>query len=185
MVINKKNFFSIVQSTIAEKLLNQKQKDGFGYLLAKIEMLDLDKRWAAYILATVWNDTLNSMQPVSEKGTLRHYNKYENLNGNIFVGDGYLYRGRGYVPLIWRDNYEKFGRIIGIDLLGEPDVVLKPEIAWKILIVGMTAGLFTGDNLLKYFNDVNTDWIEARKIINNSDDGEQIAEHAIKFYEAL
>ncbi|TLU83357.1 MAG: hypothetical protein FDX30_09995 [Chlorobium sp.] len=185
MDINKYRFFVIVQKNIAEKTLDQKQKDGFKYLLAKIEGLDLDKRWAAYIIATVWHDTLCAMQPISEKGSLRHFNNYENCNGNIFLGDGFLYRGRGYVPLVWKDNYQKFGRLLGIDLLGDPEVVLNPEIAWKILIAGMTGGLFTGDNLLKYFNDVNTDWIEARKIINNSDDGEQIAEHAIKFYEAL
>ncbi|NTU96815.1 MAG: hypothetical protein HGA62_03255 [Chlorobiaceae bacterium] len=185
MTINKERVLSIVRFSIAGTALNQNQKDGFSYFLSKIEQTEIDKRWIAYILATVWHETLHTMHPVSEKGNYKHFRNYEYLNGNIFLGDGFRYRGRGYVPLAWRDNYEKFGRFLGLELVGNPDCVLNPEIAWRILFTGMTEGLFTGEKLLKYFNEVNTDWIEARKIIHDSDDAEQIAEQAKKFFEAL
>lgn len=185
MAINKKMFLSGVRSTIAGGTLTQKQRDGFEYFLSKIEQTEIDKRWIAYILATVWHETLHTMQPVSEKGNYRHFKNYEHLNGNIFLGDGFRYRGRGYVPLLWRDNYEKFGRFLGLELVGNPDCVLNPDVAWRIMFAGMTEGLFTGENLLKYFNEVNTNWIEARKIIHDSDDAELIAEQAKKFFNAL
>ena len=44
-------------------------------------------------------------------------------NGNRQSGQGWLYRGRGYLQLSLRDNYRAFGQYIGVDLLTNPDLV--------------------------------------------------------------
>ena len=44
-------------------------------------------------------------------------------NGNEASGDGYKFRGRGYIQLTGRDNYTAFGKSIGEDIAANPDVV--------------------------------------------------------------
>ena len=44
-------------------------------------------------------------------------------NGNEASGDGYRFRGRGYIQLTGRENYEKASHRIGIDLVSNPDIV--------------------------------------------------------------
>lgn len=62
---------------------------------------------------------------------------YENRKdlGNDQPGDGLRFRGRGFVPIIGRRSYEHFGRQIGMDLAGNPDLALDPAIAAAILAV--------------------------------------------------
>jgi putative chitinase len=44
-------------------------------------------------------------------------------NGNEASGDGYKFRGRGYIQLTGRDNYTAFGKSIGVDIAENPDLV--------------------------------------------------------------
>jgi putative chitinase len=44
-------------------------------------------------------------------------------NGSEASGDGYKFRGRGYIQLTGRDNYTQFGKAIGEDIASNPDVV--------------------------------------------------------------
>ncbi len=44
-------------------------------------------------------------------------------NGSEASGDGYKFRGRGYIQLTGRDNYTQFGKAIGEDVATNPDVV--------------------------------------------------------------
>jgi len=43
--------------------------------------------------------------------------------GNVQKGDGYKFKGRGYIQLTGRANYRKFGPIAGADFEGNPDSV--------------------------------------------------------------
>lgn len=45
-------------------------------------------------------------------------------NGDKASGDGWKYRGRGYIQLTGKVNYSQFGNFIGIDLLKDPDLVV-------------------------------------------------------------
>jgi putative chitinase len=44
-------------------------------------------------------------------------------NGDEASGDGFRFRGRGYIQLTGRANYTAFGKAIGEDVTGNPDVV--------------------------------------------------------------
>jgi putative chitinase len=70
--------------------------------------------------------------PTPEKAKLyeRKPEKIANLvyasrmgNGPEASGDGYKYRGRGYIQLTGKDNYTAFGKAIGEDIPGNPDLV--------------------------------------------------------------
>ena len=44
-------------------------------------------------------------------------------NGAEATGEGYKFRGRGYIQLTGKDNYTAFGKSIGEDIVSNPDVV--------------------------------------------------------------
>lgn len=44
-------------------------------------------------------------------------------NGDKASGDGWKYRGQGYIQLTGKSNYKAFGDYIGVDLLKEPELV--------------------------------------------------------------
>jgi putative chitinase len=58
-----------------------------------------------------------------------------NGNGNYESGDGFKYRGRGYIQLTGRENYEKMGELIGVDLVNNPDLAARPDLAAQIAVM--------------------------------------------------
>jgi putative chitinase len=64
-------------------------------------------------------------------------------NGAEASGDGYKFRGRGYIQLTGRDNYTAFGKSIGVDIPSNPDSV---STQYALL---SAAWFFTKNNLHK------------------------------------
>lgn len=50
-------------------------------------------------------------------------------NGSVESGDGYKFRGRGYIQLTGRDNYTRCGNAIGVDLINGANLLLLQEYA--------------------------------------------------------
>jgi len=185
--MDRKKFFDSVRASLFGGHLTFNQVLGLNAILNEWEDRKLvDKRWLAYILATVYHEVGGRMLPVregfasSDAGARRVVaeRKY-----GVPVG-GRVYYGRGLVQLTWYDNYKKMGYLLGIDLVRNPDLALDLRYSVKILFEGMLKGLFTGKRLSDYMG-VNVDWVSARQIINRMDKAETIASYAKRFYVAL
>ena len=145
-------------------------------------------QWAAYMLATVKHECANRWMPITEYGRRDYFDKYETGTrlgrrlGNTEPGDGYRFRGRGYVQITGRANYARMTEALALgddeDLVRDPDQALRPVIAYRIMSLGMRKGLFTGRKLADYINDAGCDYKEARRIINGQDQAELIAGYA-------
>lgn len=185
-MINRFNFFNTIRPIFGGSL-SSKQVQGMSEILTAYEKKypTLSLHSVAYILATAFHETARTMQPIEEygKGRGREYGTHKRMDGKSYDLP-HLYYGRGFVQLTWYENYEKAGKILGVDLLNHPQLALNMEIAVNIMFEGMIAGWFTGRRLSHYFGEKN-DLIGARKIINGRDKAELIAGYAQVFYNGL
>lgn len=201
-------FFAAVRAPLFGGRLSTNQVNGMEAILTEWEAKPFDTRWLAYMLATTFHESDNTMCAVSENlnysasGLLATFPKYftsaqanvysrqpERIanrayasrmgNGDETSGDGWRYRGRGLVQITGHDNYAKYG------IADNPDKALDPVKAVEILFDGMTNGRFTGRKLADFFSATVTDWVGARKIINGSDRANDIAGYAKKFLAAI
>jgi predicted chitinase len=67
--------------------------------------------------------------------------------GNTAPGDGRRFKGRGPIQLTGRANYQRFGELLKVDLVGDPDQAAKPPLAFR------TAALFWMKNGLNQLAD--------------------------------
>jgi len=146
-----------------------RSNDGFGItrqesvaLIVKtaIDNGVTDPRHIAYMLATAQHETRNFTAPDEDFG--RQQARKLGYSG------GEEYFGRGYVHLTHIENYQKFDKLLGLEgqLVQNPELAKDPEIAAKILVIGMRDGLFTGKPLSRYINDESHDTYNARRVVN-------------------
>ena len=182
-MFDRAKFFAGIRNSPFPGKLKQSQVDGCSFLLNEFFGRGLtDYRCLAYILATVFWECDQTMQPIKEGGGLKY------LKSKRY----YPWYGRGYVQLTWQANYKRMQELLGpklpnMDLIKRPDDALNPLYATAILFEGMCRaesfkGDFTGKSLEDYFTPTKTDWIGARRIINGTDRAVEIAGIAKQFY---
>lgn len=175
-------FFQTVHGAFGT--LTQPQVNGFEALLQAFGVASWPLAFAAYGLATAWHETAKKMEPVREAFWLSDDWRKANLRY-------YPWYGRGYPQLTWEKNYQRADRELGLDgeLLKNPDLAMRPDIAARIMIAGMEAGWFTGKSLKDYLplkGRAGFDaYREARRIINGTDKAQEIAKEAQHFEAAL
>jgi Chitinase class I. len=111
---------------------------------------------AAYVLATAYHESGHTMKPVREYGG-EAYLKTKKY---------YPYVGMGYVQLTWDYNYKDWSKRLNVDFMTNPKLLLKPEYAVEILVLGSKLGTFTKKKLSDFMTLSGSDYFNARSIIN-------------------
>lgn len=170
-MIHRAKFFAGVRNVPFPGKMNAGQVNGCEAILDEWDRRKLtDLRHLAYMLATTFHETAQTMQPITEYGSQKY------LKGKRY----WPWIGRGYVQLTWKTNYEAMTKQLqaagfDVDLTKDMDAALKPPIAAFIMFEGMARGTFTGKSLSNYFNKRDNDPLHARRIINGMDRAADIA----------
>lgn len=62
--------------------------------------------------------------------------------GNLQDGDGWTYRGRGYIQITGRNNYKRFGDLTGFNLIQDPSLlVVDNNISAMVAVAFVKSGL--------------------------------------------
>lgn len=179
--------------------LSEHKRRGIGLLLSFAEADEVlsgaqrREQWLAYLLATVQHECAGQWRPITEYGDRAYFAKYEpgtrlgRVLGNRAPGDGWKYRGRGYVQITGYRNYAQLSDRLGLGerLVMDPDHALAPTVAWQILSAGMFAGCFTARRLGQFITPYACDYLGARYVINGQDKASLIAGYAARIEGAL
>lgn len=156
--------------------------------------------YTAYALATAYHETAHDMQPIKEKGGYAYFTRMYDIQGNrpkkarelgnLSPGDGAKYAGRGYVQLTGKFNYAKASAKLkamglAVDLIGNPDQAMNPQVAALVMVYGMMEGWFTTrklpDDLPRAGLATLLQFKRSRDIINGTDMDDEIAAYAVDF----
>ena len=87
-------------------------------------------------------------------------------NGDEASGEGWKFRGRGYIQCTGKANYSGFGKELGIDLINHPELLEQPEYAM------LCAGAYWNDRNLNVVADKSGDDVtKITKAINGGTNG--------------
>ena len=194
MPYDRKFFFDNVRANLFNKTLTQDQVDGMNYLLEVWEWAfeannpNDGTMWLAYALATFFHETDQRMQPIEEygKGAGKSYGKKTGPHNQA-------YYGRGHVQLTWDTNYKNGQQYMkdrynkDVNIYPNASNMLNAEISALVSYDGMVYGWFTGVGLPKYLSKSKNieDPVNARRIVNGTDQAQKIAGYYWKFKAAL
>ena len=147
-------------------------------VLTALRQADMDDRDLVLMaLGTIRAET-EGFEPISEKQSRYNtdpgahpFNKYDNRTtslGNLGRPDGERYRGRGFIQLTGRANYQRYGERLGLGtrLIEEPDLANDPKVAAQIL-----AEFIKDKRRLAKYAILGKDLGTARKLVNGGSHG--------------
>lgn len=86
------------------------------------------------------NETAQELSHNPEKlGNYIYGNRYGNA-----PNEGYKYRGRGFNQITFKANYERFGKLLNLDLVNNPDLLNDPQIAAAAAVMFFLTELKSG-----------------------------------------
>lgn len=184
--------YSAIRPMFRGGKLSQSQVENIEAILKEADKRKIeDSRQVAYILATAFHETAQTMKAIEEygKGKGKPYGSKIKYSGKPYTTPDKIYYGRGHTQNTWYEIYEtltKEARKQGYDwdFLNKPELLLEMEPSIWATFEGMIRGLYTGKKLSDYFN-TKTDVINARRIINGKDKAELIAGYYKVFHEGL
>lgn len=165
-----------------------KFKDSLRQILGYIEFDDYieTQEQAAYLLATALVESEYSLQrweadsacglygkPYKDKPCQAALNYYRSTAGgkkNYYTlgvdSRGLPYFGRGLIQLTGKPNYQAYSKIIGIDLIGNPELALDPKNSYNIASSYMNHHKYNGKSTYEWVTA--NDLTKARKAVNGS-----------------
>ena len=188
-------FFDSIRRPLFRGRLKQSQVDGLAHIVEYGLTHGYSRFQLAYILATAHHETGRRMQPIREgfcktdRGSRRAVANLHSkgiIRTNYALPDGpygHSYYGRGLVQITWLKNYAKMGKVIGVDLVKDPDKTLEWDVALPLLFIGHVRGLYTGKKLPR-----TGEFTAALRAIINGDvkrNGAKVAQYAKHYYAAL
>jgi putative chitinase len=135
-----------------------------GHESGNFKKLEEGLSYSADRLMKVWPKrfpTLESAQPYARNEKALANKVYANRMGNRdeASGDGYRFRGSGWLQLTGHDNFYHSGKACGVDFVMNPDLVRTQQYA------AMTAGWFWSTHKCNEKAQAQ-DWVGLTKIIN-------------------
>jgi predicted chitinase len=143
----------------------------------------------AALLAQTAHESNNFRSMVEYGGSL-DFRKYDpkynpkkaKMLGNTKVGDGAKYKGRGLIQITGKYNYKKAGEALGLDLVKNPELAEKPNIAAKIAVWYWK---YRVQPKVKDFNDVKQVTRPINSQLNGIDDRkEKFAQYKMRVTQA-
>lgn len=134
----------ITNKTAQANILAQIQAESGGK--AKSENLNYSPEQLMKMYPKKFKDMADAQAVVSQGQEAIGNRIYGGRMGNE-ANEGFKYRGRGLIQLTGKQNYEKFGKLLGIDLVNNPDLANDPTIAQDIAIAYFNEKQKTGTNL--------------------------------------
>jgi putative chitinase len=126
----------ILVSTLAQHEINTPLRVAhfmaqIGHETGSLRRLEENLDYSAQRLRQVWPsrfpDDATAQQYAHQPQRLANFVYASRLgNGDPASGDGWRYRGRGYIQLTGRANYRTYGAVAGTDVEANPDVVSDP-----------------------------------------------------------
>lgn len=142
-----------------------------GHESASFKVLQENLNYSAKGLMATWPSrfpTIEEAQKIErnpEKIANKVYGGRSDL-GNTEEGDGWRFAGKGLIQLTGRNNVKTCGDALGVDLVGNPSLLLEPEYA------ALSAGWFWNKRGLNALAD-NEDWTTITRRINGGTHGLQ------------
>lgn len=181
---NEKAFYDTIRITLFGGRLSPVQFLRVSVLMERLTKTEtVTAEQGAYILGTAHHET-DRFATMEEYASGHAYEGRSDL-GNVRPGDGRRFKGRGYVQLTGRRNYEWGSKATGVDLITDPDKAIDPVIAAILAVDGMMMGVFTGVGLGRFIHDDKADFINARKTVNGLDRAETVADLSERYLLAI
>lgn len=117
---------SIKDPSMREKAIKTFPMIAEGFIKAGIN----NPKAVAYALSTMIGEAgarLDAVEPIYPPGHHLYQGQNEDYEG------GAKYRGRGAIQLTHKSNYKKYGDMLGIDLVNNPDLAADPAISPMIM----------------------------------------------------